>query len=103
MDDEIATILNNLDQTSGRGLYSRLWILSKYGSDVEVMALIESTVSLWVTQEHLSRLVAGLSSRFVGSPLRVKFEAIIRRAGNAWSASVLQFHNDLSSTSAQRF
>ncbi|WP_338691773.1 hypothetical protein V5279_36270 [Bradyrhizobium sp. 26S5] len=61
------------------------------------MSLVESTVSLWVTQEHLSRLVAGLYPRFVGSPLRIKFEAIVRRAGNAWSASVLQFHNDLSS------
>lgn len=97
VNDHIAAILKYLDHTSSWGLYSKLWLLSKYGSDAEVMSLIESTVSLWVTQEHLSRLVARLYPRFVGSPLRVKFEAIIRRAGNAWSASVLQFHNELSS------
>jgi hypothetical protein len=97
VNDHIAVILKYLDHTSSWGLYSKLWLLSKYGSDAEVMSLIESTVSLWVTQEYLSRLVAGLYPRFVGSPLRVKFEAIIRRAGNAWSASVLQFHNELSS------
>jgi hypothetical protein len=97
VDDQIATILKCLDHTSSWGLYTKIWLLSKYGSDAEVMALIEKTVSLWVTQEHLSRLVAGLSPRFVGSSLRIKFEAIIRRAGNAWSASVLQFHNELSS------
>jgi hypothetical protein len=97
VDDQIKIILTNLDHTSGWGLYSKLWLLSKYGSTTEIMSLVESTVSLWVTQEHLCRLVAGLWPRFVGSPLHPKFEAIVRRAGNAWSASVLQFHSDLSS------
>ena len=97
VDDQIATILKCLDDTSSWGLYTKIWLLSKYGSDAEVMKVIEKTVSLWVTQEHLSRLIAGMSPRFIGSPLRSKFEAIMRRAGNAWSASVVQFHNELSS------
>lgn len=97
VDDQIGIIAGYLDESSSWGLYSKIWLLSKYGSSIELMKLIESTVSLWVTQEHLSRLVAGLWSRFVGSSLRTKFEAILRRAGNAWSNSVLQFHMELSS------
>jgi hypothetical protein len=57
--------------------------------------LIEKTVSLWVTQEHLARLVAGVFPRFIGSPHRVKYEATIRRTGNPWSMGVLQIHLDL--------
>ena len=59
------------------------------------MSMIETTVSLWITQEHLSRLVAGTFPRFAKSPHRAKFEAIIQRAGNAWSIAVLQFHKEL--------
>jgi hypothetical protein len=92
---EISKILNSLDQTSPWGFYAKAWILSKYGTPNEIMNLIETTVSLWITQEHLSRLVAGLFPRFVGSTLRGKFEAIVRQAGNSWSMSVLQFHLDL--------
>jgi hypothetical protein len=97
VDNQIKAIMAQLDHTSSWGLYSKLWLLSKYGSNIELMSLIESTVSRWVTQEHLCRLVAGLWPRFIGSPLQMKFEAIVRRAGNAWSASVLQFHSDLAS------
>jgi hypothetical protein len=94
---QIAKILNSLDQKSVWGFYAKAWILSKYGTDDEVMRLIETTVPLWVTQEHLSRVASGLFPRFVGSPLRSKFEAIIRRAENSWSMSVLQFHLELTS------
>jgi len=94
---QIAKIVSNLDQKSVWGFYAKAWILSKYGSDDEVMRLIEATVPLWVTQEHLSRVAGGLFPRFVRSPLRSKFEAVIRRAGNPWSMSVLQFHLELTS------
>ena len=92
---EIFKILSALDHTTNWGFYSKLWILSKYGTENELMNMIETTVSLWVTQEHLSRLVAGIFPRFLKSALRPKFEAIIQRAGNAWSIPVLQFHKDL--------
>jgi hypothetical protein len=94
--DQIAIIVDSLDHTSSWDLYSKLWLLSKYGSRTELMNLIERSVSYWVAQEHLSRLVAGIFPRFVTSSLQSKFEAIVRRAGNSWSASVLEFHRELS-------
>ena len=58
--DQLSEILANLDQTTPWDFYCKAWLLSKYGTADELMRLIETTVSLWVTQEHLSRLVAGL-------------------------------------------
>ena len=97
VEDHIRNILESLDQKSAWDFYAKGWILSKYGTVDELMAFVETSVSLWVAQEHLSRLVAGLFPRFVGTSHHAKFEAIIRRAGNAWSMSVLQFHLDLAS------
>jgi hypothetical protein len=59
------------------------------------MSLVESTVSRWVAHEQLSRLVAGLFPRFMDTSDKAKFDAIIRRAGNTWSSSVLDFHRQL--------
>jgi hypothetical protein len=101
VEDEISKIVGGLEQTSKWGFYSKVWILSKYGSLDELMTLIESTVSVWVTQEHLSRLVAGVFPRFLRSPaLKAKLEAIIGRERNSASMSVLQFHRDLVSTTS---
>jgi hypothetical protein len=93
--DELSKIVEKLNPNAPWDFYSNVWLLSKYGTDVELMRLIEKTVSLWVTQEHLARLVAGMFPRFIGSPHRVKYEATIRQTGNPWSMSVLQFHLDL--------
>jgi hypothetical protein len=94
---QLETIVESINHSTTWGFYSKVWLLSKYGTDNQLMTLVETTVSLWVSQEHLSRLVAGLFPRFVNSGHRTKFEAIIRRAGNSWSMSVLQFHLGLSS------
>jgi hypothetical protein len=92
---QIKKILDGIDSTKDWGFYSKAWLLSKYGDTDQLMSLIETTVSLWITQEYLSRLAAGMFPRFVSSPHRAKFEAIIRRAGTTWSMSVLQFHLEL--------
>jgi hypothetical protein len=94
---EIAKALRTFDKNQPWGYYAKAWILSKYGTVDELMGLIEDNVSLWVTQPQLSRLTAGMFPRFIGSPHQAKFEAIIKRAGNAWSLLVLQFHLSLTS------
>lgn len=95
VNDQISEILSTLDQIKPWDFYSKVLLLSKYGTDDGLIRLIEATVSLWITQEHLSRLVAGVFPRFIGSAHRPKFEAIIRRTGSPWSMGVLQFHLDL--------
>lgn len=92
---EMSKVLIAIDHKTVWGFYSKIWILSKYGTDSELMKVIEGTVSLWSAREHLSRLVAGMFPRFLKSTEVKKFEAIVRRVGSSATWSVLQFHKEL--------
>jgi hypothetical protein len=94
----IKAILDGLGSASIWSLYAQIWVSSKYSSNDDLMLIIEAKASIWGSNEHLTRLVAGMFPRFVGSQLRTKFEAILRRAGGFSASSVMQFHNELSST-----
>jgi hypothetical protein len=105
----VSARLNNTDATNGAlgrtyelldhrepwGLYSKLWLFSKYQSAKAIMELIESTVSMWITQEQLSRLVAGMFPRFIQTDYLKKYENIIARVGSRWAQDVLLFHQRL--------
>lgn len=93
--EDLQQIISAMSPKNVWGFYARCWLNSKYGDVNALMRLIETSVSLWVTQEHLSRLVAGTFPRFYGTSEQAKFEAIMRRVGNSWSLSVLDFHRDL--------
>jgi hypothetical protein len=88
-------ILDSLDTNNQWSLYARIWLLSKYGDINRLMKTIEATTSIWMTEEHLCRVVAGMFPRFYGSVLQRKFEAIVRRSANNWSQSVIDFHQQL--------
>jgi len=91
----LARISNAIDHKAPWGFHAKCWIFSKYEDPKSLMRLIETTVSLWVTQEHLSRLAAGMLPRIYGTPDESKFEWIIRRTGNGWATPVLEFHRTL--------
>ena len=91
----IKLILDRLEETTTWGLYAKIWLLSRYGTGDELMSVVEKNVSRWVVHEQLSRLVGGLFPRFIGGSHAAKFDAIVRRAGNVWSSSVLEFHRQL--------
>jgi hypothetical protein len=63
----LQNILSVMDPKNPWGFYAKCWLLSKYGDAKPLMSLIETSVSLWVTQEHLSRLVAGMFPRLYGT------------------------------------
>jgi hypothetical protein len=85
-----------LDQSKPAGFFAKAWILSKYGSSNELMRLIEATRSLWVTEEHLARLVGGLYPRMIRSPPHLKkFQALVARSGNRSCQEVVEFHQSL--------
>jgi hypothetical protein len=94
----IKEMLGCLGSSSVWGLYAQIWVASKYASNDELMSIIETKASTWGSNEHLTRLVAGMFPRFLGSPLQPKFEAILRRVGGFAASSVTQFHGELSST-----
>src|SRR5712664_3049041 len=90
--------MSGMNSASIWSLYSLVWIASKYGSIDDLITIVESKVSVWASHEQLSRLVAGLFPRLLGSPMLPKFRNILRRAGGSGTPSVLQFHEELSST-----
>ena len=96
----IEDICKHLDDENVWVLYSKLWILSKYGTEDEVMQLIETRLPVWITEEQASRLVGGMYSRFVGSLQFPKFRAIIQRSGNQGSRDVFDFYDALVTTSS---
>jgi hypothetical protein len=96
--DEISGFL---DQKTEWELYAKLWILSKYGSSDELMRIVESCVSVWVAEEHLSRLIGGIFPRMLGSRHLGKFKALLGKSGNRWCQGVLDFHISLSTSKAQ--
>jgi len=96
--NHIKQIMSGMNSASIWSLYSLVWIASKYGSIDDLITIVESKVSVWASHEQLSRLVAGLFPRLLGSPMLPKFRNILRRAGGSGTPSVLQFHEELSST-----
>jgi hypothetical protein len=96
----IEDICESFDDQNVWMLYSKLWILSKYGTEDEIMRVIEARLPIWITEEQASRLVGGMYSRFVGSAQFTTFRAIIQRSGNQGSRDVFEFYDDLVNTSA---
>ena len=95
----IRDISGSLDEKRPWELYAKIWIFSKYGTSGDLIRIIESNVSTWATSEHLSRLVAGLYPRFLGTSHLTKFDNILTRAGNAWTRDVRSFLVAISKTS----
>jgi hypothetical protein len=95
--DDLREICRHLDDRLPWGFYSKMWILSKYGTTSELMNIVESRVTLWATQEHMARLVAGMYPRFLPHPYHSKMEAIIARTGSAGARDVWSFHDELAS------
>ena len=94
----VTQIMIGVTSSSIWSVYAQIWIASKYCSDQELMEIVEFKVSQWSTHEQLSRLIAGLFPRFANSLLLSKFRSIVRRSGALGALSVLQFHEDLSTT-----
>lgn len=73
-------------------LYSIIWILSKYGTYDQIMKLIETTTSIWIPEEYLSRLIGGLYPLFKNTPLERKYINIINRSRSKSAQAILDFY-----------
>ena len=92
----IGEICDALSAIRPWSFYARTWILTKYGTASDLMKLIESSVTLWVTEAQTSRLVGGLYPRFLGTREFAKYRALVNRVGNQWCREVFEFHDSLS-------
>jgi hypothetical protein len=94
----ISEICAALSATRPWSFYAKAWILTKYGTAADLMKLIESSVSLWVTEAQTSRLVGGLYPRFLGTREFKKYSSLVNRSGNQWCQEVFNFYDSLAET-----
>jgi hypothetical protein len=92
----IKEICDHFDSKKKWGLYASLWIYSKYGTDSQLLRLIDKHHNIWSTTEPLSRLVAGLYPRMINTNSFTTFEAIVKKLTNPWLRTVSDFHKSLS-------
>ena len=93
-------IARSLDEKSFFGLYSKIWLLSKYGSTTELLSLLQRTQTAWSGNYRLSRLVGGLRPLFVGSAQYDGALRLVARSRNAGAAETWRFHTRLSTDPA---
>lgn len=91
----IYDIANAFDGETKWGFYAKAWTLSKYGQSFEIVRLVETSPAIWVTEEHLARLVAGMYPRVVGTADMLRYAGLVRRRGGGWGQDVLDFHEAL--------
>lgn len=76
------------------GLASATWLLSKYGTQKQLMWLIEEFFDIWSTSDWLGRQVGALYPRFrANKPIFLRFRELIRRSRNPGALSVFSFHS----------
>jgi hypothetical protein len=94
----LKSISDGFDRKKPWEFYAKMWLISKYGSADQIMELLETSATTWVTQEILSRTAAAMFPRIVARVHQKKFENIIARVGSRWAQDVLSFHQRLSTT-----
>jgi hypothetical protein len=96
----LSDVCGCFDSSTPWGFCAKLWVTSKYGTATELMRLIETSFPIWVSDEHLSRLVAGMFPRVRDTRQFGKFRALISKSGNPWCQSVMELHEALSNSRA---
>jgi hypothetical protein len=88
----IKGIADQLLETSFFGLYSKIWLLSKYGSRREIFDLVNRTRRVWSGSYRLGRLIGGLRPLFAGSPMYEDLTRAIVLSRNAGTRETWGFH-----------
>lgn len=93
---ELNRLINACDEKSYSGLYSRMWLQSKYADPEELLDTIIRNRGRWSPHDHLGRLIGSFSPLFSGDQ-RQQYMDVLNRSRNNGFRSVLQFHRRLSS------
>ena len=76
-------------------LYGKIYLASKYFSDLKLLELLTSTKERWEADFWLSRLVCACYPRFINTSLMPTFRMLARSNGSAASIETFDFHHDL--------
>lgn len=92
----ITEIIHSNDQTKYFGLYSKLWLQSKYGSTAELLQTLNETQRFWVPHEQLGRLAASFLPLFHNSAEEKEYKILLNGTLNAGVRQAYKFHISLS-------
>ena len=89
-----AVIASN-DPQSYFGLYSRLWLLSKYGTPAQILTTLRDARNIWSPHERLGRLAASFMPLFHGSPEEPPLKRLLGDTLNSGVRDTYKFHMKL--------
>lgn len=88
----LEAIIDSNDPQNYFGLYSRLWLQSKYGTTTELLKTLQTNQNVWVPHERLGRLAASFFPLFRGSAEEDGFKELLGRTLNAGVRETYKFH-----------
>lgn len=91
----IQTIIDGFPLADFFGLYSKIWLMSKYSSTKDMLEIIEKSRNIWKRDYWLGRLIGGMSPIFANSTEFGKFKSLIINSGNNDAIGVYAFHESL--------
>jgi hypothetical protein len=96
----ITNIVRLLNPHHSCGLFAILWILSKYGTERDILEVCVTYHKVWAASEPLSRLVGGLYPRMLKTTSFDGYIEMTKRFSNQWLRAVLEFYISISQTQA---
>jgi hypothetical protein len=88
-------VIASNDPQSYFGLYSRLWLLSKYGTPAQILTTLRDARNVWSPHERLGRLAASLIPLFHGSPEETPLKRLLGDTLNSGVRDTYKFHMKL--------
>jgi hypothetical protein len=92
----IQAIISSNDTQTYFGLYSKLWLISKFGEPSELLSNLQATVKVWSPHERLGRLAASFTPLFRGSVEEADFRNLLSDSLNPGVRDVYKFHFKIS-------
>jgi hypothetical protein len=88
-------VIASNDPQSFFGLYSKLWLQSKYGTTAQLYATLKDTRQIWSPHERLGRLAASFVPLFRGSKEEEPLKIIFAETLNSGVRETYKFHINL--------
>jgi hypothetical protein len=91
----IESIIDSNDYTTYFGLYSKIWLQSKYATTAQLFQTLKDSQSIWSPHERLGRLAASFVPLFSGAPEERFFINLLNDSLNPGVRDVMKFQSDL--------
>ncbi len=91
----IELIIESSDTKEYFGLYSKIWLQSKYGTTAQLFRTLKDSRALWSPHERLGRLAASFVPLFRDAPEEQPFTNLLNDVLNPGVRDVVKFHRDL--------